>query len=451
MRVLRPSIYFMSWPTYGIYFQRHNHYNHDHYQSLLMIATYLRLSVIVLIILGSAAGAAPVEVSVTSDVDSIEIGQPLSINISIDPVGNPITGAQFNILFNGSVIEIENITEGVLFKQNGSNTAFSSGVLNNTEGTLINVWGLIITPGANVTAKSTFATIKINAKNTGSSILNLSRVIVSDPDSKAVPVNITNVSIITNAASQPPGGNNVGGGSSGGGGGGGGTSGENFTNIEIKEKYDRFINKDVTTSYVFKETDPILSVNITANISAGDINVAVEVLRNISSLVKSPPPDTVYKNVNIWVGTYGFATPKNIKHADITFRVPVSWIKSNSIDPDSITMMHYQGEWAPLPTKKTSETSEWIYYEASTTRFSPHAITGKKSYSASYEGIPQMTTTPETQQRAEKQISTDGNEEESPEYISRYLIIGVIIGIVINATLIFMNRKPKEKGIFNYN
>ncbi|MDP3103048.1 MAG: cohesin domain-containing protein [Candidatus Methanoperedens sp.] len=249
-----------------------------------MISTYLRLSVIVLIILGSAAGAAPVEVSVTSDVDSIEIGQPLSINISIDPVGNPITGAQFNILFNGSVIEIENITEGVLFKQNGSNTAFSSGVLNNTEGTLINVWGLIITPGANVTAKSTFATIKINAKNTGSSILNLSRVIVSDPDSKAVPVNITNVSIITNAASQPPGGNNVGGGSSGGGGGGGGTSGENFTNIEIKEKYDRFINKDVTTSYVFKETDPILSVNITANISAGDINVAVEVLRNISSI-----------------------------------------------------------------------------------------------------------------------------------------------------------------------
>lgn len=453
MRVLRPSIYFMSWPTYGIYFQRHNHYNHDHYQSLLMIATYLRLSVIVLIILGSAAGAAPVEVSVTSDVDSIEIGQQFSINITIDPVGNHITGAQFNILFNGSVIEIENINEGILFKQNGSDTAFSSGVLNSSEGILYNVWDLIITQGANVTSKNTVATIIINSKIEGISRLNLSNVIVSDPESKALPVNITNGSIKINAVSQLPGGSIVVGGSSGGGGGGGGggTSGENFTNIEIKEKYDRFINKDITTSYVFKETDPILSVNITGNISAGDINIAVEVLRNTSSLVKSPPPDTVYKNVNIWVGTYGFATPKNIKHAEITFRVPKLWIESNSIDSDSITMMHYQGEWEPLPTKKTGETAEWIYYEASTTRFSPHAITGKRSYSASYDGIPQMTTTTETQQRAEKQISTDGNEEESPEYISRYLIIGVIIGIVINATLIFMNRKPKEKGIFNYN
>ncbi|MBU4077368.1 MAG: PGF-pre-PGF domain-containing protein, partial [Euryarchaeota archaeon] len=198
-------------------------------------------------------------------------------------------------------------------------------------------------------------------------------------------------------------------------------------------------------------TDPIIYVNITGNINAGDINVAIEVLRNTSSLVKGPAPDTVYKNVNIWVGTYGFATPKNIKHAEITFRVPVSWIKSNSIDPDSITMMHYQGAWASLSTKKISETSEWIYYEAITTRFSPHAITGKKSYSASYEGIPQITTTIETQQQSEKHLSNDGNEAESPGNISRYLIIGIFIGIVINVTLIFMIRKPKEKGIFNYN
>jgi len=42
-----------------------------------------------------------------------------------------------------------------------------------------------------------------------------------------------------------------GGGSSGGGGGGGGASGENYTNIEVIEKYDMQISKDVLTSYRF--------------------------------------------------------------------------------------------------------------------------------------------------------------------------------------------------------
>ncbi|MDO8726514.1 MAG: hypothetical protein Q7J35_10645 [Candidatus Methanoperedens sp.] len=66
-------------------------------------------------------------------------------------------------------------------------------------------------------------------------------------------------------------------GGGGGGGGAGGASGENYSNIEIKEKYDRSIKLNITTSYVFKTTDPIISVNITGNTNAGDdINVAVK-------------------------------------------------------------------------------------------------------------------------------------------------------------------------------
>jgi len=54
--------------------------------------------------------------------------------------------------------------------------------------------------------------------------------------------------------------------SSGGGGGGGGsgvTSGENFTNIIIREKHDMDIFRDKVTSYAFSDTtNPILFVNI---------------------------------------------------------------------------------------------------------------------------------------------------------------------------------------------
>ena len=199
---------------------------------------------------------------------------------------------------------------------------------------------------------------------------------------------------------------------------------------------------NITTSYVFKTTDPIISVNITGNTNAGEINVAVEVLRNTSSLVKSQAPDTVYKNVNIWVGTYGFATPTNIKHTEITFRVPVSWMRSNSIDPDTITMMHYQGAWEPLPTKKVSESSEWVYYEASTTRFSPHAITGKTSKGESYNFVPQTVQITEPKQTVSN-VSSGENEVNSPAKLDKILLIAAIIFILLNASLMYIRRKRK--------
>jgi len=416
-----------------------------------MRTSYLNLSLIVLIILSTAVNAlaAPVEVNVTSDIQSVESGQDLIINISIDPFNNSVTGAQFNLLFNSSILEIINITEGSLFNQNGANTAFNSGIIDNSDGTLINVWGLIITPGANVTTKANIATITMTAKNAGSSRLNLTHVIVSDPDSQALDVNIINGSVSVTSSSVgsvvvgSSGSPSSGGGGGGGGGGAGGTSGEDYNNIQLKEKFDRFINKDIPASYCFRNaTNPIICINITANISPGEINTAVEVLRNTSSLVKGPAPDTVYKNVNIWVGTYGFATPTNIKHAEITFRVPVSWINSNSIDPDSITMMHYQGAWEPLPTKKISETSEWIYYEASTTRFSPHAITGKTSSGESYNFVPQTAQITESKQTVIN-VSSGGNEVNSPANLDKILLIVAIILILLNASLMYIRRKRK--------
>ena len=222
-----------------------------------------------------------------------------------------------------------------------------------------------------------------------------------------------------------------------------------YINIVLKEKYDLFIYKDKTTSYCFKNIgNPVTCVNITGNNNAGEINVAVEVLKGISSLVNTSPEGIIYKNINIWVGTFGFATSKNIKHAEIIFRVPRSWIGSNGIDPDSITMMHYNGAWEPLPTSKISETSEWAYYEASTTSFSPFAITGKISNGGSLSLIPQATGS-----NGQKEGSTniEENKNSAPETsgnLIKYLIFGAFIGIALSAILILKNRKKKERDIF---
>jgi PGF-pre-PGF domain-containing protein len=199
-------------------------------------------------------------------------------------------------------------------------------------------------------------------------------------------------------ASNPP--SSSSGGSSGGG-GGGGTSGETFANIIVKEKYDLQIYKDIVTSYKFTNlNNPILSINIVGNVNAGEIGTAVEVLRNTSSLVKSPAPGNVYKNVNLWVGTSGFASPKNIKEAEIIFKIENSWISSNNIRSSSIKMVRWDGsKWDQLETSEITKDSNFSYFNAKTNAFSSFAITqlGNAVSSAmpqAQSGIPAIVTDP---------------------------------------------------------
>ncbi len=173
---------------------------------------------------------------------------------------------------------------------------------------------------------------------------------------------------------------NQGGSGGGGGGGGGGLSGENFTNIELNEKYYLYIYKDKVTSYRFTGSgNPVLFVNITGNTSPGEIRTSVEVLRDTSTLIKNTAPGTVYKNVNIWVGTSGFAVPGNIKEALIRFRVPDAWISGNGLSKTDIRMYKWDGKsWSGLETDAEGNDETYSYFEAGTNSFSSFAISGLK-------------------------------------------------------------------------
>lgn len=155
----------------------------------------LLMILVAVLVLAGISTAAPVEIGIYPASKIIEKGQDFTVNVSVDPVGSPITAAQFNLLFNGSFVEVKNVSEGNLFKQKGASTVFNPGILNNSEGSLINVWDLIIVPGSNVTTKGTLATITMNAKKTGTAGFSLSHVIVSDPNSNATQVNIANSSV----------------------------------------------------------------------------------------------------------------------------------------------------------------------------------------------------------------------------------------------------------------
>jgi PGF-pre-PGF domain-containing protein len=343
----------------------------------MMNRTKLMLSLSVLFLITGIFNASAADI--TLDFPSnISGGQMFDVSVIIDPEGEHIAGAQLDIEYNISSIFINSITEGNLLRQSGINTVFSNGTTDNSIGKAVKIYGAILGKGY-VTTPGIF--IIINATSIGStnaSDIDLTNVLVVDPEGKQIypiptttpiPTSIVQTQISSMASGGAPGG-----------GGSGGASGENYTNIEFTEKYDKYIFKDVTTSYRFKKIEnPIAYVNITGNTNSVETTTLVEGLYDTSTLVKIPSPGLVYKNINIWVGTFGYATPKNIKNAEIIFKVPLAWMEENKIDPETIVMMGYDNDWQPLPTIRIGVYDEGIIYEASTIGFYPFAITGKKA------------------------------------------------------------------------
>ena len=170
-------------------------------------------------------------------------------------------------------------------------------------------------------------------------------------------------------------------GSGGGSGGGGVVSAEPFDNIEFYET--REVDLIAGIPVTFRFTTPQLAVYelvITANISAGMTSAKIEHLKGTSKLVMSPPTGTIYRNMNIWLGTSGFAVPRNIREAIIKFRVNNAWLSDENIDASKVSMMKWDGsQWISLETKQVRTDDNFAYYEAQTNSFSHFAISGVKT------------------------------------------------------------------------
>jgi len=230
-------------------------------------------------------------------------------------------------------------------------------------------------------------------------------------------------------------------GSGGGGGGGGGASAENYSNIELKEKRDNYVFKDKVAYYKFNTTDPIMYVNITGNISAGDVTTMVEVLRNTSTLVKNnSAPGLVYKNVNIWVGSSGFATPKNMKQGVVGFRVRNSWLEEKELASGDVRLVKWNGSgWIELDTYEITKGSEHVYYEAVTDSFSPFAIFAFRS-DVPVESVKTPVAAQETQ--APEEIEVKRKETSG---LNGILLVTAVAMVIIVAILAAFYIREKKK------
>lgn len=127
-------------------------------------------------------------VSINPVTQSVSKGETFNVNVSCIP-GQPIKSFEFKLSFNALFLHANSVSEGDIF--NGYNTYFNNGSINNTAGTISNIYDLILGVG-NVSDSGTLVTISFTALDmTGISYLNLIDIGVTNED-KYLEVNVSN-------------------------------------------------------------------------------------------------------------------------------------------------------------------------------------------------------------------------------------------------------------------
>jgi hypothetical protein len=131
---------------------------------------------------------------------TVEIGTHFSLNVSCVP-GQPIKGFEFKVSFNPSILQATAVTEGTIFQ--GHITFFHPGIINNEDGTIVNVYNLIVGPGM-VSKNGTLATLWFTATSTtGIDDVHLYGVGITNED-KYLPIAVTNGTITVIGTLKPP-------------------------------------------------------------------------------------------------------------------------------------------------------------------------------------------------------------------------------------------------------
>lgn len=331
----------------------------------------------------SGIASAATTISIVPASESVEEMQEFAVNVYLQP-DRPVAAIQFDLSYQSEIVSVVSVLEGEFLRQDGALVWFNPGQIESSNGRINSVYGLILDK-TSVTGPGPFAIIQMRAGNvSGTSSLSLSNVVVSDTQGQIIPTDIVDgsITIVSDTASS-----------------GESTTSDGITDeanyeaaeisttsgsyeeFEIIEKSSRSVYLGSQVFYQFdKPENPIMYINYESLTNAGNVVATIEVLKQSSLLVSSPPPGIVYKDVNIWLGKPGYSTESNMKDAVIGFRVDRSWLEENQISDSSVMMYRYdQDLWIPLSTTKINESSSYVTFETETSVFSPFAIVGESS------------------------------------------------------------------------
>jgi uncharacterized repeat protein (TIGR02543 family) len=159
----------------------------------IVISTVL---VVILLLLGvvplHVMADNPTQVYVSPVSKTVSSGQTFTMTIACTP-GQSIKSYECRVLFNPTLLIANSVSEGNIF--NGYTTFFNAGTINNTAGTIIDIYGLIVGAGS-VSTPGSLVSISFTAKlASGTSTIGLSRVGVTN-NTAYVPIIVTNGTVI---------------------------------------------------------------------------------------------------------------------------------------------------------------------------------------------------------------------------------------------------------------
>ncbi|WP_255335766.1 NosD domain-containing protein [Methanosarcina sp. KYL-1] len=185
------------------------------------------------------------------------------------------------------------------------------------------------------------------------------------------------------------------------------------------------------------ENSGILGISFTSEEFSGMVVTTVEVLDadaaagetgDEASGVAETPEGIILRYMNINVGNERFESSENLNRGVITFKVPKSWIKENNIDESTIGLNRFHdGEWNRLPSEKTGEDEEFVYFRAETPGFSLYSITGDQLKSEVID--------PETKIEETSPVCGSEAQQETPEKSPGFGIALACLGLLLSVFL----------------
>lgn len=196
--------------------------------------------------------------------------------------------------------------------------------------------------------------------------------------------------------------NDCGNGGGGGGGGGGAatttttTVPTTTTTIPIEESSTQSISENETGTFSYIKDVGITDLLVNVKNSVSDAKITIKTIDADKDtcegiLATISAPGISYRELCL--------EKENIENEDIStvtikFKVSKTWISENNIDPDTIALYRYSdSSWTKLTTTKTSEDSNYIYFEAESPGLSAFVISGETLSTTTTTTIPTTTTT----------------------------------------------------------
>jgi hypothetical protein len=132
-----------------------------------------------------SAQAAPV-ISVEPSHQNVLQGDFFTVNITVDPAGDAVMGAQYDLYFNNMLLNATDQVSGTFLSHDGASTMIITNEINNTLGLVgygemrMGVENGVLDPGV-------LATITFKALEPGTANLTLTNIIISDPLGARIP------------------------------------------------------------------------------------------------------------------------------------------------------------------------------------------------------------------------------------------------------------------------